>query len=221
MEYKIKILMKEFVTHNVKRFILEKPENYKFVPGQATDLSINLPEWKDEKRPFTFTSLNEDLVLEFTIKSYPERNGVTKKLHELSPGQELIITGPWGAIQYKGMGTFIAGGAGITPFLAIFRQLQKEGKLDGNKFIFSNKEQKDVILEKELKEMFKDNLILILTQEKKKGYKNKTINKNFLKKHISYFNQFFYICGPPGFVKGIKEALEKLGAKTDIIVVES
>jgi len=222
MEHITKILMTEFVTHNVKRFILEKPENYQFIPGQATDISINLPKWKNEKRPFTFTSLNNDLVLEFTIKCYPEHNGVTKKLHELNPGDELIIEDPWGTINYKGTGTFIAGGAGITPFIAILRQLKKENKLQGNKLIFSNKLQKDIILEKEFKEMFnQENLILTLTDEEKQRYENSIINQDFLKKYIKNFNQHFYICGPPKFVSSIKESLISLGANKDILIIET
>jgi hypothetical protein len=58
-EHIVKILKTEYVTHNVKRFTLSKPDAYKFKPGQATDIVINLPEWKEKRRPFTFTSLNE------------------------------------------------------------------------------------------------------------------------------------------------------------------
>lgn len=57
-EYKVKILEASYISHDVKRFITEKPEGYHFIPGQGTDISINLPDWKDKLRPFTFTSLN-------------------------------------------------------------------------------------------------------------------------------------------------------------------
>jgi ferredoxin-NADP reductase len=50
----VKVLEARFITHDVKRFKVEKPEGYDFIPGQATVVSINLPEWKDEIRPFTF-----------------------------------------------------------------------------------------------------------------------------------------------------------------------
>jgi hypothetical protein len=72
MEHNIvKIINVESVTHDVKRFTVEKPSDYKFSAGQATDLSINTPAFKNEKRPFTFTSLNDNEYLEFTIKIYP------------------------------------------------------------------------------------------------------------------------------------------------------
>jgi predicted ferric reductase len=50
-----------------------------------------------------------------------------KKLGKLK--HELIIRDVWGAIEYKGEGVFIAGGAGVTPFIAILRQLQADDKL--------------------------------------------------------------------------------------------
>ena len=244
-KYKSKILMKEFVTHDVIRFIIEKPENYEFAPGQATLIAINKKQddekdWTKESRPFTFTSLNSDLVLEFTIKIYntsenPNHKAMTEKLSQLKPGDELLIEKPWGAIQYKGEGIFIAGGAGITPFIAILRQLKKENKLQGNKLIFSNKTKKDIILEKEFKDMFSENpenIILTLTKQTQEHSDNKTYNKNgyiyekinkeFLKTHITQeeLKKKFYICGPPQFVKDISDILKQLGANTEEIVFE-
>ena len=67
-EHIVKILEVEEVTHDVRRFTVEKPAGYKFTPGQATEAAINKPELKNENRPFTFTGLNEWKDLEFTIK---------------------------------------------------------------------------------------------------------------------------------------------------------
>ena len=212
--------MTEFVTHDTKRFVVEKPENYIFKPGQATELSINKSSWENKKRPFTFSSLNEDKVLEFTIKIYPEHNGVTEQLGKLYPGDQLILRDIWGTISYKGPGVFIAGGAGITPFIAIFRDLREKNQLQGNKLLFSNKISKDIILEKEFKEMLGENAIFILTREKKNSYEHGRINKEFLQKHINDFSQNFYICGPMQFIVDVKKALDELGAKPESVVIE-
>lgn len=222
MEYNSKILMNEFVTHNVRRFVVEKPERFKFTPGQATYVSINKEGWRKEKRPFTFTSLNKDLVLEFTIKEYPEHEGVTERLHELEPGEEIIVREPFGTIHYEDQGVFIAGGAGVTPFIAIIRMLKKEGKLKGNKLIFSNKTRRDVILEKEFREYFlSEDLVLTLTREKVPEYEYGRINEEFLRERLDSFKQNFYVCGPKAMVKDIRQYLEKLGAGVDSIVFES
>lgn len=216
----VKIISVEPVTHDVKRFTIQKPEGFKFIPGQATEVSVNTPALKNEKRPFTFTSLNDNKHLEFTIKIYDSHNGVTKELGKLKHGDELIIRDVWGAIEYKGEGVFIAGGAGVTPFIAILRQLKADDKIANNKLIFTNKTEKDIILKKEFNEMLGKNFINTLTDEKKEGYENGRIDYTFLKEKIDNFKQHFYVCGPPQFVTAISEALTQLGAKTDTVVFE-
>ena len=57
-EHIVKIITTEQLTHDVKRFQVEKPKGYTFIPGQATDVSVNTPDFKNKKRPFTFTGLN-------------------------------------------------------------------------------------------------------------------------------------------------------------------
>src|SRR6056297_106073 len=111
----VKIKSIKLINYNVLRIVTEKPNEYSFEPGQATEVSINQANWKDEKRPFTFTNLPTEDVLEFTIKVYPEHDGVTEKLTELGVGDELIVGDVFGAIKFKGKGVFLAGGSGVTP----------------------------------------------------------------------------------------------------------
>lgn len=220
MEHVVKILDVQNITHDVKRFTLEKPDGYTFEPGQATALSINKKEYKDQTRPFTFTSLNSDPHLELVIKIYDDHNGVTKALGKLKKSDELIIRPPWGTINYKGPGYFIAGGAGITPFIAIFRNLKKENKLKDNILFFSNKTEKDIILKDEFDAMLGENFVNVITDEKTDKYFNRFIDKDFLKEQISDFTKHFYICGPPKMTESIQEALKELGAKPDALVFE-
>jgi ferredoxin-NADP reductase len=219
-EHIVKILSTEKVTHDVKRFKVEKPEGYSFIPGQATEVAVNKERWKEERRPFTFTALNEWDHLEFTIKIYDNHQGVTHQLGQLVPGDELILHDVWGAINYKGEGTFIAGGAGITPFIAIFRQLHRDGKVGNNKLYFSNKTERDIILKDELTDILGSNFINTLTDEKVAGYDNRLIDEAYLKEKISDFSQNFYICGPDPMVQAIQKALQNLGAKESVITVE-
>jgi ferredoxin-NADP reductase len=218
---RVKLLMTEFITHDVKRFILEKPKGYEFLPGQATSLSIPNSNWQDELREFSFTSGEHDQVLEFSIKAYADHNGVTKQLHTLEPGSELMIHEPFGTIQYKGKGVFLAGGTGITPFVSIFRHLHKTNQLEGNTLIFSNKEVRDIILEKELRQILGDNLILTLTSDDTKGYEHGRIGEALIQKYAKNLDQNFYICGPDPFVIELKSTLEKMGVKEENIIVES
>ena len=217
-EHILKIIAIEPVTHNVKHFKVEKPHEYQFIPGQATEVAVNKPKWKEERRPFTFTSLNDWDHLEFTIKIYSDHDGVTNQLGQLKTGDELLLHDVWGAIQYKGEGTFIAGGAGVTPFIAIFRQLQEDKTLGNNKLIFSNKAHKDIILKDEFTAMLGDNFINTLTQEEIAGYDHHKIDEEYLKQKVGDFNQQFYICGPDAMVKDVQSILQNLGAKNNVTV---
>ena len=208
------------MTHDVKQYKVEKPKGYFFIPGQATEVAINKEKWKSEFRPFTFTSLPEETHLGFVIKSYRDHDGVTNQLDSLKVGDELILNDSWGAIQYKGKGVFIAGGAGITPFIGIFRSLESKRKLVGNTLIFANKTGNDVIMESYFRKALGNDFISILSKEQLGGHQRGMIDKEFLKAHVKDFNQEFYICGPDQMVKDISKMLEELGAKPEAVTFE-
>lgn len=216
----VKVLATEPVTHDVRRIVVKKPEGYSYIPGQATEVAVNKGKWKEEKRPFTFTSLNNDENLEFTIKVYDDHHGVTEQIGKLKEGDELILHDVWGSINYDGPGYFIAGGAGVTPFISIFRMLEHDGKLDGHYLLFSNKTEQDIILRGEFTRMLGDRFINTLTQEKKAGYDNRMIDKAYLKDTIKNFDRHFYVCGPKQMVKDIREQLSELGADSSAVVFE-
>ena len=219
-EFKVKVLESHFITHDVKRFVVERPEMYDFIPGQATEISINLPEWSGEKRPFTFTSLRDSKTLEFMIKIYHDHNGFTNALGKMNAGSEILLHDAFGAIHYEKPGVFIAGGTGITPFMAIFRDLYKNNKLRGNRLIYTNKTSEDIIMGRELLHMFKGDFINVLTREGTIGYIGKRIDRKFLIENIVDFSQHFYVCGPKDLVNDVIKNLIDLGANPATLVFE-
>jgi ferredoxin-NADP reductase len=216
----VKVLATAFVTHNVKRFTVERPKSYKFISGQATDVSINKPGLEDDVHPFTFTSLDADPELEFTIKTYPERHGMTEKLLDVKEGDELILHEIFGAINYKGPGIFIAGGAGITPFISILRRLKKDGELAGNVLLFANKTEADLIIKDELDEMLGQNHIDVISEPSSPNAHGSRIDKKLIKKHLTAKTEYAYVCGPDEFVADMQKDLLELGLKEKQIVVE-
>ncbi|QKJ29215.1 flavodoxin reductase [Mucilaginibacter mali] len=218
-KYIVKVLAVDTLTHNVKRFLVEKPAGYNFIPGQATDVAINLPSLEGELRPFTFTSMVDDDHLEFIIKIYTGHNGITEKLGSVKPGDELIVHEVFGAINYRGPGVFIAGGAGITPFIAILRQLKKEDGLAGNTLLFANRTAGDIILEAELNELLGNDCKHVLEQARNKSLPGSWVDRNLLEAHISP-DAFYYICGPDAFTQAVIDNLGSLGVAEDKIVIE-
>jgi len=218
-QYIVKVLETACLTHNVKRFVLEKPAGYNYIPGQATDVAINKPGWKTELRPFTFTSLHTAGHLEFMIKIYTGHNGVTEQLAAVKPGDELIIHEVFGAINYKGPGVFIAGGAGITPFVAILRQLKAENKLAGNTLLFANRTEEDIILKDELDALLGKNCHHIIDHPLDPTIPGRYIDGRLLEQHLSK-TAHYYICGPDSFMAKVIGYLEDLGVAPGQIVIE-
>ncbi|MEO5777738.1 MAG: flavodoxin reductase [Flavobacterium sp.] len=220
MSHIVKVLEARFITHDVKRFVVEKPKGFDFIPGQACDVSINLPLWKEQLRPFTFTSLRDSKFLEFIIKIYSDHPGVTNELGKINAGDELILHDVFGAIKYVEPGIFIAAGTGITPFISIFRELYKNNKLFNNRLIYVNKTSNDIIMGEELHRMLKNNFTSVLTRENTVGFIGKRIDRKFLIENIVDFSRHFYVCGPDNFVKDITHHLLDLGADADTLIFD-
>lgn len=217
----VKIQTINHITPDVVRIVCDKPEGLYYKPGQAADVSINKPGWEQALRAFTFTSIPDDPILEFIIKTYPSRNGVTRQLLSLAPDDELLIHDVFGDITYKGEGLFIAGGAGITPFVSIFRQLERDKKVGNNKLIFANKSKADIILEDQLRGILGKNFINILSEEVNVNYDHGFVTADLINAHIQEDNQFIYLCGPDPMMRAIELHLSLLAIDDGLIVRES
>jgi len=215
----LKILDTDYETHNVKRFVLEKPKDFIYRPGQSAHISLNLPGWGDKKRPFTFTSLNDWPFLELIIKIYEDHNGVTNQLSKLNAGAELLLHDVFGSIAYKGPGIFLAGGTGITPFIAIFRALYYSGNLRNVGLIYSNQSEEDIILHDELFKMLGAAYLNVFTRQGVIGFRERKIDRKFLIETIRDFDKNFYVCGPESFVSDINRDLVSLGVKPESVVI--
>lgn len=218
--YKLKIVAISFVTHNVKRFVLEKPKDFlQYSPGQSVRISIDKPGWENEKRPFTFTSLTEWDYLELIIKIYDDRKGVTAEIGKMKVGDHFIMHKIYDVIEYKGPGIFIAGGTGITPFIPIFRALYLSKNLRNVALLYSNKTRDDIILGEELFQILGSAFMNVFTREGVIGFRERKIDRKFLIDNIGSFNHRFYVCGPRSFTKDISDALISLGAKPNSVTI--
>lgn len=216
----VKVKSIKHITHDVLQIEVDKPKDFAFKPGQATEISINKLDWTDEKRPFTFTSLPDQNYLQFVIKTYPAHKGVTNELLQLKKGDELILHDVFGTITYHGEGIFIAGGAGVTPFIAILRDLQSRHEIGNNKLIFANKTRADIILKDEFEEILGTNFINTLSNENAKGYLHGRISEELLKGNITDLNKRVYICGPDPMMDALGKILANLGVDKKLIVKE-
>ena len=220
MAHIVKIISLKHITHDVLEIIAEKPADLQYRPGQAVDFAINQPNWENQWRSFTFTSHPTENKIVFNIKTYPSHKGVTNQLLSLHAGDEIIIGDVYGDIEYKGEGIFIAGGAGITPFIAILKDLEKQNLLANNKLIFANKTKSDIIQEESLHKLLGSHFINILSDEELTDYEHGYISAEIIKKYTDEHTKYFYLCGPPPMMNAVEKHLASLGISNTLIVKE-
>lgn len=206
---------------DVKQFRTEKPVNFQIVPGQATYLSVDKPDLRNEKRPFSFTSLDPEHYLEFIVRIHPEHDEVTKELDKLNASDRLIMQDTWQAIQYKGPGLFLAYGIGITAFIAMFRRLREDDELEGHHLVYAGSTGKDLVLTEELAAMFGPDYAEVLAGSENDDTASGPIDKNFIEEHMGDVSGEFYICGPPEFVDNVQGHVKELGAEPVTLVYEN
>jgi len=183
-------------------------------------VAINKAGGTYKLRPITFSNLPAAKKLEFIIKLYEKHDGVTKQIGLLHAGDELLLNEAYGTIQYKGPGFFIAGGAGVTPFIAILRDLEHRKKLKGNTLLVSNRQAVDVILDDEFTKMLGKRFLKAFTRDHVIGFQERRIERDTLITLVQDFDQHFYVCGPNDFVADMNEKLISLGAKSESLVFE-
>ncbi len=220
MDHAVHIIKTEALNHNVVRLTLERPAGYNFIAGQAIDFKLPRPGLEERVSAFTFTGLATDPHLELTVKCYQEHHGITEQVAALKTGDAVLISDPFDTVALKGPGVFIAGGTGVTPFIAVLRQLQVEKKLAGNTLFHFNRTKVDAFLVDEFTTMLGRDFRGVLSHEDAPGFLHGAVNADFLRRHINDFRQPFYTCGPEGFVLAVKNALLELGADAEMIDVQ-
>lgn len=133
----------------------------------------------------------------------------------------MVLKDVWGAIDDEGDGVFIAGGAGVTPFIAILREkLEKTGSLEGNTLIFSNKAERDILLRDAFDKMPGLRVRYIVTDEPDSPLYRERIDEALLKEYVEPSRDTCYVCGPPAMLDDISRHLKRIGVPEQRIVME-
>jgi NAD(P)H-flavin reductase len=213
--HKSKVINITAINHDVVLLRTTKPFKFEFQVGQAVDLSIDKPGYELAVAPFTIANAPTDDYVEFIIKIYTKAEGLTKGISELLPNDIVQLSKAWDSYTYKGSGTFIAAGTGITPFLPIFKEMKEKG-IDikkEHKLIYANKTKADILFYTKLKRLFSAKLSIILSRAKSTNLHFGKIDKDYLLRFIQNTDQYFYVCGPKKFEEEVKSHLITIGVK--------
>ncbi len=143
-------------------------------------------------------------------------------------GDKYYMKGPFGQFRFdpdeNKKVLFVAGGTGLAPFISMLRHIEKVGSGNDVDLLYSIKYPTEIIRKQELEDFEKrlglKTTITVTRPQEGDGWSGETghVNAEMIKRHSpDVTERTCYICGPPAFVKAIKDALSSLGVKPERI----
>jgi len=182
---------------------------YKFIPGQFAFIKVFQKGIEDAPHPFSLSG-QQDKKIYFTIKVLGD---FTESLSQhLKLGTTIALTSAYGTLTMAKGGpkqVWIAGGIGITPFLATVRSgITLTQSID---FFYSYRNEKEAVHLSFLSQLSKQytNIRMHLHDTKKEGY-------------LSFNGKTFtdetevYLCGPRLMVNGLIKQIRRANPKVKI-----
>lgn len=132
-----------------------EPSIFEFKPGQYADLHI---PGTDEHRSFSMaTTQSTPGQVEFLIKKYPGGKFAGMLENEISVGDNISLTGPYGSFTIKDGHVLpvvcIGGGAGMAPVLSLLRHLSETGSTRPVHFYYGARTAQDLFYLHEIIEL--------------------------------------------------------------------
>jgi predicted ferric reductase len=199
-----------------------------FQPGQFAWIKLAGSPFTLEEHPFSFSSsaLRNDRI-EFGIKALGD---FTSRIGDVPVGTPAYIDGPHGAFsidRYPATGyVFIAGGAGITPFLSFLRTMADRSDPRPVLLIYADDNWHGVSYRDELEEL-KSKLrldIVYVIQNPPEDWQGEAgyVTGELLERQLprERFDRFFFVCGPPPLMDAVHSALLEHGVPEAHIQLE-
>lgn len=232
MIYTIKLLKKEVIADGTMAFSLEKPSGFEFVAGQFGDITLlNPPETDSEGNTRGFSLANAPYEKDLVIATRMRDTAFKRVLKELPIGTEVSLDAPYGDFRlHKNEETpavFLIGGIGITPVRSIIAQATYDNLPHNITLLYSNKTPADAAFTKDLEGFAEKNSNFKFVpvygdvSGVELGTEHGHIDADMLKRHISDVSSpIYYLAGPAGMVKAMREMLVTAGANEDTIRTE-
>lgn len=206
-------------------------EEIDFQPGQfffVTLPKLFYPDERGDRRHFTIiNSPKQKNTLSFATRL---RDSGFKKTLEKLPLETVVEVGPirGSFVLPKDQANlvFIAGGIGITPYIAMLKYISDFNLNYKITLLYSNSDEESTAFLEELKKLenslanFK--LVLTMTQQDSWPAEKGRIDSQLVKKYLSdYENKLFFVSGPPAMVEATKKELLSLGIKEENLKSEN
>lgn len=204
--------------NDVTSVVIEAPEGTPVYhkPGQFASIRVMTENGWSEPHPFTISCDAHDSRLRFTVKSIGD---FTAGVRDWKPGTPVQCSGPMGVfckdIDSQKHIVMIAGGVGITPFLAVLRHAVRQGVALRGTLLWTNRRRVDAFASEELEALGQElglHTVFVLTREPWSDSTAAGVREQgrmdvaMLRRHFRGDERFF-LCGPPGMQRSVLDGL--------------
>lgn len=225
--HEARLVRREAVAVGTMAFYFSKPYGFRHQAGQSLLMTlINPPETDSEGDARTFTIASAPHEAELMIATRMRDTAFKRVLKTAPVGTTVKMDGPNGEMVLHDdaprPAVFLAGGMGITPFLAITRNAAYE-RLPHRLYLFySNRRPEDAAFLTELQGMEQLNpnyrLIATMTEPEKSAQRwtgeTGFIRPELLERHLADITSpMYYFAGPPPMTMAMHQMLEETGIR--------
>ena len=210
-------------TPRVKSLLLRPADWPGHMAGQHVDVRLTAGDGYQAQRSYSIASAPEDELLALTVERVKDGEVSPYLLDELRAGDQLELRGPIGGyfVWTSASGAplcLIAGGAGVTPLMAMLRHRDRSSSRAPAVLMYSTRNLEDVIYRDEIDAMARrDNSLRVvhaLTREQPKDWRGHRgrVDKSMLAANCfpPSQNPAIYVCGPTAFVETVSGLLVEL-----------
>lgn len=229
--FQVRLKKKEEVANGTMAFHFDKPKDFEFKAGQFADYTMaDPPETDEEGNIRGFSLVGAPYEDEIIFATRMRDTAFKRSLKDMSPGSELTFDGPYGSFTLqnstKRPAVFLSGGIGITPVRSMILQATHD-KTDHELYLFyASKTPADAVYMADFEKAEKENpnftfvpSMTRLSDDDNSWHGERGVfTKEMLEKYIGDLSKpIFYICGPAGMVKSLRETLNGAGVDDDDI----
>ena len=229
-----RLISREEVAEGTMAFHFEKPSGFSFRAGQFADVTLTDPlETDTEGNTRSFSIASPPFANELVFTTRMRDTAFKRSLKEATSATKLKISPAAGSFTlHKNLAkpaVFLAGGIGITPFLSMVQQADRDRLSQKLYLFYSNRRPEDAAFLDTLMALEATNpnfrLICTMTEmsKSKKEWKGETalIDKEMLSRHLANLQgPIYYIAGPPIMVTATREALVNAGVEENDIKID-
>ncbi len=228
----IKLLRKETIAKDTMAFYFEKPTGFEYRAGQFSDYSLLNPPQTDEEgntRALSFTTAPYEEVIGAATRL---RDSAFKRvLRDLPIGSDLKLDAPYGDFTLHKTETtpavFLIGGIGVTPVRSMVAQATHDKTAHKIILIHANRTPQDAPFNSDFERFAGANpnfrYIPVVTDSSVTTWRGERghIDSELLNRYVSDLNApIYYLSGPAGMVKAMRELLVGLNINEDNIKTE-